>query len=112
MDGVEEVRSGRGRAAGLVRGEEERHRTDETSRKSKGEGNGGMQTKEEELEAKNLVIDQDQENMRAMKSEEEEEDHREDARKLVEMMQKEDEEQEEQRGRVAPDMGAEESSTN
>ena len=30
MDGVEEVRSGRGRAAGLVRGEEERHRTDET----------------------------------------------------------------------------------
>ena len=49
-------------------------------------------------------MDEDQENMRAMKSEEEEEDHREDVR--GEMVQKEDEEQEEQRGRVTPDIGA------
>ena len=51
-------------------------------------------------------MDEDQGNMRAMKSEEEEEDHKEDVRKLVEMTQKEEEEQEEQRGRVAPNMGA------
>ena len=47
------------------------------------------------------MMDEDQVNMRAMKSEEEE-----DVRKLVEMTQKEEEEQEEQRGRVAPNMGA------
>ena len=114
MHGVEEVRTGRGRA-GLVRGREDRYRTDETSRKGKGKGSGGKGEHESKGRGagskgtqlvENLVMDEDQENMRAMKCEEEEEDHREDVRKLVEMMQKEDEEQEEQRGRVAPNMGA------
>ena len=50
-------------------------------------------------------MDEDQENVRAMKSDEEE-DHKKDARKLVEMVQKEKAEQEGQWGRVAPDMGA------
>ena len=36
------------------------------------------------------MTDEDQGNMRAMKSEEEEEDHRKDVRKLVEIMQKEE----------------------
>ena len=113
MDGVEEVRSGRGRV-GLVRGGEDRYRVDET-RKGKGKGNGGKGEHEGKgggvgrkgiQQVENLVMDEIQENTRVMKSEEKEEDHREDVRKLVEMMQKEDEEQEEQRGRVAPNMVA------
>ena len=40
MSGLEEVRTGRG-SAGLVRGEDDRRRTDGTSGKGKGRGNGG-----------------------------------------------------------------------
>ena len=113
MDGVEEVRSGRGRAS-LVRGGEDRYWADET-RRGKGKGNGGKGEHEGKgggvgrkgtQQVENLVMDDIQENTRAMKSEKEEENHRGDVRKLVEIMQKEDEEQEEQRDRVAPNMGA------
>ena len=97
-----EVRTGRG-SAGLVRGRDERRRTDETSRKGKGKGNGGKGEHEGKggrvgrkgtQQVENLVMDEIQEN------------NREDVRKLVEMMQKEKEDQEGQRGRVAPNMGA------
>ena len=111
MDGVKEVRSGRGRM-GLVPGGEDRNRADET-RKGKVKGNGGkgehegkgggVGRKGTQL-VENLVTDEDQENMTAMKSEEEEEDHRE--QKGSWSIQKEDKEQEEQRDRVAPNMGA------
>ena len=113
MGRLAEVRSGRG-SSGLVRGRDERCRADET-RKGKGKGNGGKGEHESKGKGagskgtqlvENLVMDEDQDNMRAMKSGQEEEEHREDVRKLVETMQKEDEEQEEQRGRVAPNMGA------
>ena len=51
------------------------------------------------------MIDEDQGNTGAIRSEEEEENHREDVRKLVEMMQKKEDAQEGQRGRMAPNMG-------
>ena len=114
MGRLAEVRTGRG-SSGLVRGRDDRYRTDETNRKDKGKGNGGKGEHESKGRGtgskgtqlvENLVMDEDQDNMRAMKSGEEEEEDREDVRKLVETMQKEDEEQEEQRGRVAPNMGA------
>ena len=96
IGGLEEVKTGRG-SAGLVRGGEGKHRTDETSRKGKGKGSegkgehgskGGAGSNGRQ-QVENLVVDGVRENMRAMKSEEEEENHREDVRKLVEMMQKE-----------------------
>ena len=80
-----EVRTGRG-SAGLVRGGDERHWADESSRKGKGKGNGG---KGEHVDAvggagskgtqqvENLAMDEDQEA-----------------------------EEEDERGRVAPNMGA------
>ena len=113
--------TGRG-SAGLVRGGDERCRTDETSRKGKGKGNGGKGEHDGKAggagskgrqQVENLVMDEDQENMRATTSEE---NHEEDVRKLLEMvekeemelemMQQEEMEHEEQRGRVAPNMGA------
>ena len=108
-----EVRTGRG-SAGLVKGRDKKCLTNETCRKGKGKGDegkgehgckGGAGNKGT-LHVENLVVDEDQENMRAMKSEEEEENHKEDVRKFVEMIQKEGKEQEEQRDRVAPNMGA------
>ena len=107
-----EMRTGRG-SSGLVRGRDE-CRTDEFSRKGKGKGNGGKGEHGSKggagskgtQKVENLVIDEDQENMRVTKNEEEEENHKEDARKLVEMTQTEEAEQEEQRGRVVPNMGA------
>ena len=113
--------TGRG-SAGLVRGGDERCRTDETSRKGKGKGNGGKGEHDGKAggagskgrqQVENLVMDENQENMRATTSEE---NHEEDVRKLLEMvereemelemMQQEEMEHEEQRGRVAPNMGA------
>ena len=113
--------TGRG-SAGLVRGGDERCRTDETSRKGKGKGNGrkgehdgkaGGAGSKGRQQVENLVMDENQENMRATTSEE---NHEEDVRKLLEMvekeemelemMQQEEMEHEEQRGRVAPNMGA------
>ena len=113
--------TGRG-SAGLVRGGDERCRTDETSRKGKGKGNGGKGEHDGKAggagskgrqQVENLVMDEDQENMRATTSEE---NHEEDLRKLLEMVEKEEMElemmrqeemeHEEQRGRVAPNMGA------
>ena len=113
--------TGRG-STGLVRGGDERCRTDETSRKGKGKGNGGKGEHDGKAggagskgrqQVEILVMDEDQENMRATTSEE---NHEEDLRKLLEMvekeemelemMQQEEMEHEEQRGRVAPNMGA------
>ena len=113
--------TGRG-SAGLVRGGDERCRTDETSRKGKGKGNGGKGEHDGKAggggskgrqQVENLVMDEDQENMRATTSVE---NCEEDVRKLLEMvereemelemMQQEEMEHEEQRGRVAPNMGA------
>ena len=96
MSGLEELRTGRG-SAGLVRVGDERCKTDETSRKGKGKGNGGKGEHGSKRrvgskgaqQVENLVMDEDQENMRAMTSEEEEENHKEDVRKLIEMVQKE-----------------------
>ena len=110
MDGVEEVRSGRGRVS-LVRGREDRHWADET-RKGKGKGNGGKGEHEGKggvgskgrQQVENSVTDEDQGNTGAMRNEEEEENHREDVRKLVEMMQKKEDAHEGQRGRMAPNM--------
>ena len=113
-NGLAEMRTGRG-SAGVVRGRDERCQADESSRKGKGKGNGGKGEHggKEKVGRKGaqqveiLVMDEDQENMKATKNEgEEEEDHEEDARKLVETTQKEEAEQEEQRGRVVPNMGA------
>ena len=118
-----EARTGRG-SAGVVRGGDERHWTDESSRKGKGKGNGGKGEHGRKggagskgtRQVENLAMDEDQENMTAMRSDEKEKKHKEDVGKLVEMvqkeemelemMQKEKMEYEEQRGRVAPNMGA------
>ena len=85
--------TGRG-SVGLVRGGDEGCRTDETSRKGKGKGvmeeRVNMTAKQEELEVKedeNLVMDEDQENMRATTSEQ---NHEEDVRKLFKMVEKEE----------------------
>ena len=96
MGRTTEVRTGRG-SAGLVQGGDERCQADET-RKGKGKGNGGKVEHEGKRGAgskgrqqvENSVIDEDQGNTGAIRSEEEEENHREDVRKLVEMMQKEE----------------------
>ena len=97
-----------------MRTEEDRYRADET-RKGKGKGNGGKGEHEGKgggvgsegtQLVENLVIDEDQENMKAMKSEEEEEDHREDVRKLLEMMQKETRNRKSSGTEWAPNMGA------
>ena len=87
--------TGRG-SAGLVRGGDERCRTDETSRKGKGKGNGGKGEHDGKAggtgskgrqQVENLVMDEDQENMRATTSEE---NHEEDLRKLLEMVEREE----------------------
>ena len=63
----------------------------------------GRSWKQGTLHVENLVMDEGQESMRAIRNEEEEKNHKEDVRKLlVEMVQKE----EEQRDRVAPNMEA------
>ena len=120
MSRSEEVQTGRGSAC-LVERTVEKCLTNEACRKGKGKGNGGKgehgrkggEGNKGAMHVENLVMDEDQENMRAMTSEE---NYEEDVRKLVEMvqkeekelemMQKEEMEQEEQRGRVAPNMGA------
>ena len=105
MNGVEEVRSGRGRV-GLVRGGENRCQADET-RKGKGKGNegkgehegkGGGAGSKGRQQVENSVMDEDQGKTGVMRNEEEEENHREDVRKLVEMMQKREDAHEGQRG--------------
>ena len=104
MSRLAEVRTGRG-SVGLVHGGVEKCLTNETHRKGKGKGNGGKGEHESTggvgskgaQQVENLVMDEDQENMRATRNEEEEEDHKEDAWKLVETTQKEEAEQEEQR---------------
>ena len=85
MGRLAEVRAGRG-SSGLV----DRCRADET-RKGKGKGNGGKCEHEGKggagskgrQQVENSVMDEDQGNSGAMRSEEEEENHREDVRKLV-----------------------------
>ena len=104
--------TGRG-SAGLVRGGDERCRTDETSRKGKGKGNGGKGEHDGKAGGVGSKGRQQVENMRATTSAE---NHEEDLRKLLEMvereemelemMQQEEMEHEEQRSRVAPNMGA------
>ena len=116
----EEVRTGRGSAC-FVQRTDEKCLTNEICRKGKGKGNGGKgehgrnggEGNKGAMHVENLVMDEDQENMRATTSEE---NHEEDVRKFVEMvqkeeielemMQKEEMEKDEQRGRVAPNMGA------
>ena len=108
MGRTTEVRTGRG-SAGIVQGGDERCQADET-KKGKGKGNGGKGEHEGKggsgskggHQVENSVIDEDQRNTGAMRSEEEEENHREDVRKLVEMMQKKEHAQEGQRDRMAP----------
>ena len=118
-----EVRTSKG-SVGLVQGRDERCLTNETHSKGKGKGNGGKGEHGSKgrvgskgaQQVENLVMDEGQENMRAMTSEEKEKNYKEDVRKLLEMvekeemelemMQKEEIEQEKQRGRVAPNMGA------
>ena len=104
--GLAETRAGRG-SAGLVRGGDERCWADGSSRKGKRKDKGekgehgckgGAESKGTQ-QVENLAMDEDQENVRAMKSKEEEESHKEDVRKLVEMMQKEEAEQEQQGGK-------------
>ena len=120
MSRSEEVRTGRGSAC-LVQRTDEKCLTNEICRKGKGKGNGGKgehgrkggEGNKGAMYVENLVMDEDQENMRATTSEE---SHEEDVRKLLEMvekeerelemMQREEMEHEEQRGRVAPNMGA------
>ena len=94
MGRLAEVRTGIG-SSGLVRGRDERCRTDET-REGKGKGNGGKGDHEGKggrvgrkgtQQGENLVLDEFR-------------------RTTEKMMQKEEEDQEGQRGRVAPDMGA------
>ena len=121
MSRLEEVRKGRGSAC-LIQGTDEKCLTNETCRKGKGKGNGGKGEHDGKAggagskgrqHVENLVMDEDQENMRATTGEE---NHEEDVRKLLEMvekeemklemMQQEEMEHEEQRGRVAPNMGA------
>ena len=91
MDGVEEVSTGRGRVLsegertdiGRTRPAEKAKRyramEERVSIGSKGRGAGSKGTQQVE----NLVMNGDQENMRAMKGEEEEEGHKEDVRKLA-----------------------------
>ena len=120
MSRSEEVRTGRGSAC-LVQRTDEKCLTNEICRKGKGKGNGGKgehgrkggEGNKGTMHVENLVMDEDQENMRATTSEE---NHEEDVRKLLEMvekeemelemMQQEEMEHEEQRGRVAINMGA------
>ena len=120
MSRSEEVRTGRGGAC-LVQRTDEKCLTNEICRKGKGKGNGGIgehgrkggEGNKGAMYVENLVMDEDQENMRATTSEG---NHEEDVRKLLEMvekeerelemMQQEEMEHEEQRVRVAPDMGA------
>ena len=93
-NGLAEIRTGRGNV-GLVRGGDE-CRTDESSRKGKGKGNGGKGEHGSKggagskgtRQVENLVMDEDQENMTSMLSDEKEKKHKEDVRKLVEMVQK------------------------
>ena len=99
------TRTGR-RSAGLIRGEDERCRTDEASniRKGKGKGNGGTGEHGEKGQAGrkgapqvgNLVMKEDeaQQNVRTMKNEEEEEENWQDLRKMVVEMRKDEEEKE------------------
>ena len=93
-----EVRTGRGNS-GLVRGEmrdvgRTRPGKAKGSRgKSEHEGRGGAGSKGRQ-QVENSVMDEDQGNTGAMRSEEEEENHREDVRKLVEKKQKEEDAQE------------------
>ena len=120
MNRSEEVRTGRGSAC-LVQRTDEKCLTNEICRKGKGKGNGGKgehgrkggEGNKGAMHVENLVMDEDQENMRVTTSEE---NHEEDVRKLLEMVEKEEMElemiqqeemeHEEQRGRVAPNMGA------
>ena len=78
------MRKGRG-SRDLVRGRDQRYWADQTSSKGKGKGSegrgehgskGGAGSKGTQ-QVENLVVDEVQENIRAMKSEEEEEDDRE-----------------------------------
>ena len=114
----EEVRTGRGSAC-LVQRTDEKCLTNEICRKGKGNGGKGEHGRKGgegnkgAMHVENLVMDEDQENMRATTSEE---NHEEDVRKLLEMveieemelemMQQEEMEYEEQRGRMTPNMGA------
>ena len=74
-----EVRTGRG-SAGLVRGGDERHCADESSRKGKGKGNGGKGEHGSKggagskgtQQVENSVTDEDQEDKRTMRDEREE----------------------------------------
>ena len=83
MSRSEEVRTGRGSAC-LVQRTDEKCLTNETCRKGKGKGNGGKgehgrkggEGNKGAIHAENLVMDEDQENMRVMTSEE---NHKEDA---------------------------------
>ena len=83
MGRTTKVRKGRG-SAGLVQGRDERCRSDKT-RKGKGKGNGGKGDHEGKggagskgrQQVENSVIDEDQGNTGAIRSEEEEENHRE-----------------------------------
>ena len=110
MSRSEEVRTGRGSAC-LVQRTDEKCLTNEICRKGKGKGNGGKgdhgrkggEGNKGAMHVENLVMDEDQENMRATTSEE---NHEEDVRKLVEMMQKKEDAHEGERGRMAPNMGA------
>ena len=106
MSRSEEVRTGRGSAC-LVQRTDEKCLTNEIYRKGKGKGNGGKgehgrkggEGNKGAMHVENLVMDEDQENMRATTSEENQEME-------LEMMQQEEMEHEEQRGRMAPNMGA------
>ena len=112
-----EVRTGRG-SVSLVRGGDERHWADESSRKGKGKGNGGKGEHGSKggvgskgtQQVENSVMDEDQENKRTMRDEREEEEYRWDARRKVVRMMKREEDQEadeeDEQGRVTPNMGA------
>ena len=84
MSKSEEVRTGRGSAC-LVQRTDEKCLTNEICRKGKGKGNGGKgehgrkggEGNKGAMHVENLVMDEDQENMRATTSEE---DHEEDVR--------------------------------
>ena len=94
MSRSEEVRTGRGSAC-LVQRTDEKCLTNEICRKGKGKGNGGKgehgrkggEGNKGAMHVENLVMDEDQENMRATTSEE---NHEEDVRKLLEMVEKEE----------------------
>ena len=107
MSRLAEVLTGRGGAC-IVQGRDEKCLTNETHSKGKGKGNGGKGEHGSKgrvgskgaQQIENLMMDEDQQNMREMTNEEEKEEME------LEMMQKEDIKQEEQRGRVAPNMEA------